>query len=133
MSNVPSEILDHILFINNAKYFGGDILINGLGLGVALFEILKSTRINSVTVVEKSLDVISLVFPYIKDTRVSVINADAFEWKPPKGYRYSTVWHDIWDDICSDNLPEMTRLHRKYAKRCMWQDSWCKSLCKRLR
>ena len=72
-----------------------------------------------------------MVTPYIKDKRVTIINADAFEWKPPKDQRYDVVWHDIWDNICGDNLPEMTKLHRKYGKKTDWQGSWCKYECKR--
>ena len=133
MSNTPAEISDHVRFIFRAK-LGGDILINGLGLGVALKEILKSTDVWTVTVIEKSEDVISLVAPtYRSDPRVTIIHADAFKWKPPKGKRYDAVWHDIWDNICTDNLSEMTKLHRKYGKCTDWQDSWCKELCRRYR
>lgn len=131
MSNTPAEISDHISFIFTAKR-NKNILINGLGLGVALTEILKSGAIETVTVIEKSEDVIKLVGPsFTNEPRVSIIHADAFEWKPPKGLKYDVVWHDIWDNICSDNLPEMTKLHRKYGKRTDWQGSWCKELCKR--
>ena len=124
MSNTPAEISDHICFIYRAKKNGGSILINGLGLGVALVAILESERVESVTVIEKSEDVIALVTPsFIHDERVGIIHADAFDWKPPKGVRYSSAWHDIWDDICEDNLSEITKLHRKYGKRCDWQGS----------
>lgn len=23
------------------------------------------------------------------------------------------VWHDVWDELCTDNLPQMHRLHRR--------------------
>jgi len=131
MSNTSAEIRDHTPFINKAKQ-GGHILINGLGLGVALKAILESPDVVSVTVIEKSEDVIALVAEhYLNDNRVAVIHADAFSFVPPKGKRYSAVWHDIWDNICSDNLPEMTKLHRKYGRRTDWQGSWCKVLCRR--
>ena len=131
MSNTQAEIRDLFEFIYKAKQ-GGNILINGLGLGVALTAILESNNIKSVTVIEKSVDVIALVEPsFLHDKRVNIIHADAFEWKPPKGIRYSVVWHDIWDDICSDNLPEMAKLHRKYGRKTDWQGSWCKELCRR--
>lgn len=129
MSNTPAEINDHCRFICQAKK-GGHILINGLGLGIALTAILSSEAIQSVTVIEKSADVIALVGPsFESDKRVTIIHADAFTWKPPRSIRYNAVWHDIWDDICADNLPEMTRLHRKYGRRSDWQDSWCKKEC----
>ena len=129
MSNTPAEINDLLAFINLSH---GSILINGLGLGVALSAILEKDIVSDVTVIEKSKDVISLVAPtYLQDKRVKIINEDAFEFKPPKGKRYDFVWHNIWSDICGDNLPEITKLHRKYAKRTSWQDSWCKWDCKR--
>lgn len=131
MSNTPAEIRDLIHFIRLAH---GSILINGLGLGVVLSAILQKEAILDVTIIEKSKDVINLVAPtYIQDERIEIINDDAFEFKPPKGKGYDFAWHDIWSDICADNLPEMTRLHRKYAKRTSWQDSWCKWDCKRRR
>jgi len=123
MSNTPSEIKDHLEFIKRAK---GNVLINGLGLGVSLSKILEKPEVESVTVIEKDLDVIRLVGPtYAKDSRVKIINADAYKWKS-NGVRYYVIWHDIWDDICEANLPEMTKLHRKYGKKCDWQGSWRK-------
>jgi 16S rRNA A1518/A1519 N6-dimethyltransferase RsmA/KsgA/DIM1 with predicted DNA glycosylase/AP lyase activity len=131
MSNTPDEIRDSRYFINIAK---GDVLINGLGLGVVLKAILDKPQINSVTVIESSQDVINLVAPtYKNDKRVTIIHDDAFTYTPPKGKRYNAVWHDIWDGITSDNLPEMTKLHRKYARKTDYQDSWCKSMCQRIK
>lgn len=130
MSNTPAEIDDHRYFIYRAE---GDVLINGLGLGVCVFGLLKRDRIDSITVIEISSEVIDLVAPYIKDDRVTIINADALEYKSPKGKRYHSVWHDIWDDICADNLPDMHKLHRKYGRRTYWQGSWCRGLCEMYR
>jgi hypothetical protein len=72
--------------------------------------------------------VIDLVAPHIADPRLTVICASAYDWQPPKGVRYNAVWHDIWDNLCTDNLVEMARLHRKYARRCDWQGSWGKEI-----
>lgn len=132
MSNTSAEIRDHLGFIYRAQRVGGHILINGLGLGVALKAILESHKVVSVTIIDISEDVIKLVAPtYEVDPRVTVIRADAYTWKPPKGVRYACVWNDIWDYLCGDNLPEMAKLHRKYGKRTDWQDSWGKELCRR--
>lgn len=132
MSNTQAEISDHLSFIYRAKRNGGHILINGLGLGVALVEILKSPTVRRIVIIEKSEDVINLVAPtFQNDPRVTIVHGDAFTWKPSMGERYDIVWHDIFDNICTDNLPLMTKLHRKYGKRCDWQGSWCKELCQR--
>ena len=129
MSNTPSEVSDHLSFIHRAQ---GKVLMNGLGLGVALKAILDKTEVESVTVIEKEQDVINLVGKYFMDNpKVQIIHADAFTWKPSKGVIYDVVWHDIWTDICSDNLPQMYKLHRKYGRRSKWQGSWCRELCER--
>jgi hypothetical protein len=130
MSNTSAEIRDHSEFFWQAK---GNILINGLGLGVAVKHLLTKKEVKHITVIEKSSDVIKLVASYYKDSRVSIINADAFEFQSKKGFKFDCVWHDIWDEICSDNLPEMHRLHRKYGRKAHWQGSWCRYQCERLR
>ena len=120
MSDTPAEKRDHMGFIWEAK---GRVLINGLGLGMCLGAVLLK-NVESVTVVEMDADVISLVADHYADPRVTIVHASAFDYQPPKGAHYNAVWHDIWDAICSDNLPEMHRLHHKYGRRADWQGSW---------
>ncbi len=126
MSNTPDEIRDFSTFVWKAT---GSVLVNGLGIGVLLNALLLKDDITKITVIEKSTDVIKLVKAYITDKRVTIINADAFEYKSPKGERYDAVWHDIWDYICADNLDEMIKLHRKYGRKADYQESWCRSQC----
>ncbi len=122
MSNTPDEIRDHYPLYRNA---GGQVLINGLGLGVCIEMILE--KVWHITVIEKSEDVIKLVGPYYRENpKVTIIHADAFDFKPPKGVKYNAVWHDVWNAICIDNLPEMALLHRKYGRITEWQGSWKK-------
>jgi hypothetical protein len=128
MSNTPDEIRDFQHFTRKAH---GNILINGLGLGVVITELLSKKDIQSITVIEASDDVIKLVAPSFNDPRLTIIHADAYTYQPPKNAAYDFVWHDIWDYICADNLPQMSRLHRKYGKRAKWQDSWAKHECQR--
>ena len=73
---------------------------------------------------------------------MDIVQADAFTVKlprpslflhVPRDTRYDVVWHDIWDNICADNLPEMHRLHRRYGRRCDWQGSWARWHCERQR
>lgn len=127
MSDTPAELRDHWEPVWKAS---GNCLINGLGLGIILAACLAKDDVESVTVIEKSSDVIALTAPHFDDHRVKIIQADAYTWQPPKSQRYNIVWHDIWDYICGDNLPEMTKLHRKYGRRADWQGSWCKNECK---
>jgi len=133
MSDTFEEMRDHSEPIYRAS---GKCLINGLGIGLVLKNMLDKKEVKHVTVIEISKEVIDLVGKYYINKykeRVSIINANAYEWKPVKGMRYDVVWHDIWDDICSDNLPGMTKLHRKYGRICDWQGSWAKQECLRAR
>jgi hypothetical protein len=130
MSNTPSEMRDLYEFRRRVT---GDVLINGLGLGIATQIALATPEVSTVTVIEISENVIQLVAPHIADHRVTVIHDDAFKWSPSKGKRWNVVWHDIWDDICADNLEHMARLYRRYGRRCDWQGSWCRAECERAR
>jgi hypothetical protein len=129
LSNTSAEISDFRPFTRRAY---GRVLINGLGLGCTVAELLNKPGVNSVEVVEISYDVIRLVADFFKpDPRFILHHEDAFKFKPPRGARFDFIWHDIWDDICSDNLPQMSRLHRKYGRRVeVWQASWCRELCR---
>ena len=128
MSDTPAELGDLGRFRRGVY---GSVLINGLGLGIAAKMALEKEIVIDVTVIEASPDVIALVGPHLACSRLTIIHADAYEWKPPKGRRWNTVWHDIWDDICADNLEGMKRLHRKYGRRADWQESWCRFQCER--
>lgn len=127
MSDTPAERWDHYGFVRAAKEH---VLINGLGIGMCLKAALAKPEVTRATVIEIDQDVIDLVGPsYSDDLRVDIVCMSAFDYKPPKGTRYGAVWHDIWPHICTDNLPEMHRLHRKYGRRTNWQGSWCRERC----
>jgi len=127
MSDTPAEMRDHYEAVRQAK---GSCLINGLGIGMVLKNILLNPDVTDVTVVEISQDLIDLVAPHYVDQRLTIVCADAFAYKPPKGKVYDMVWHDIFDTICADNLEDMKRLHRKYARCSRWQGSWCRAECR---
>ncbi len=129
MSDTPDERRDHYEPVLRAR---GHVLINGLGIGMVLAAVLKKSEVTQVTVVELDPDVVALVGPaYEADSRVQIVTSSAYDYQPPKGERYGAVWHDIWDTICGDNLPEMTKLKRKYGRRADWQGCWCEYECKR--
>lgn len=124
MSDTPAEILDHLEVIGRAT---GQVLLNGLGLGVVLRACLLKDKVEHVTVIEVAPEVVELVEPHWRSQfgdRFTVHIADALTWEPPKGVRYDVIWHDIFESICSDNMPVMTQLKRRYGKRCNWQGCW---------
>lgn len=121
MSDTRREYNEHSNLFSKAH---GTILVNGLGLGCCLNVLLHLPRVDEITVIEINKNVIELVSPAFSDPRLTIIHADAFEYRSPKNKRFNVVWHDIWPDKCLDYLSEMTKLHRVYGKRCDWQESW---------
>lgn len=117
----------------------GDVLIAGLGIGLILVPILADPEVKSVTVVEKYRDVIDLVEPPLRKLKggkkLQVVEADIFTWEPPAGKKWDCIYFDIWPTICTENLAEMEKLHRRYARRktsrYAWMDSWERATLKR--
>lgn len=129
MTDAEFERLSNLAIIRAAK---GDVLIAGLGIGLILPPIQATCT--SVTVVEKSADVIALVAD--KFPGVRVVHADILDWKPQAGSRWDTIYFDIWPDICTDDLAEATRLHkrfRKYLRPDGVMDSWCRHAVRMIR
>lgn len=131
MSDTPDELDDHRYAIARAK---GHVLVNGLGLGCYLSCVLAKPEVTAVTIVEQSADVIKLVAGHFlpkHSKQLEIIHASAFDWKPPTDAHYGFAWHDIWDFICGDNVPEMAKLKRKYARKAELQGCWCEYQAKR--
>jgi len=131
MSDTPAEARDLSPFVWRAK---GNVLINGLGLGLLVQRLGNRPEVGHITVIEKSEDVLRLVRAHYEamfGDRLTIIHGDAYEWQPPKGVRYNAVYHDIWDNLCVDNLPGMSRLKRKYGRRTDFQMCWGEAFCRR--
>lgn len=124
MSDTHAEFMDGLHFISKAKRLGGRVLVNGLGLGVVLGHLLEEDSIEHIDVVEIDEDVIRLVAPSFEDGRVTVHHADAFAIRWPKGTEWQSAWHDVWQNICCDDLKEHERLTRKYRGRVEYQECW---------
>ena len=128
MADTPDEMLDHLECFEQAKARGGRVLIHGLGLGLIARAVLSLENVTHVDVVEVDYDVIKLVRPafinHVQNGRMSIRHGDCFSnrWLPED--RWTVVWHDIWQGMVEENLPEMDRLHRLFADRCDWQGSW---------
>lgn len=136
MSDTPMEIKTNQTIINRAH---GRVLIGGLELGLILLELQKNKRIEIVTVVEKNSEVIDLVLPHLKlDDRFSVVKGDIFQYTFSKLTKFDTIYFDIWNSICGDNVEEMVELKKKYAKhfnkdnKFSYLGCWRESDCKRL-
>ncbi len=112
----------------------GDVLIAGLGLGMVLLPILRKPEVCSVLVIEKHAEVIALVEAQLRRALKShearkfhVVHADIFDWVPPAGCQWDCIYFDIWNGICTDNLKQITKLKRRFARRKVpggWLDAW---------
>ncbi len=130
MSDTKAEKIEHY----PALAATGNVLITGLGMGMILPFILCNSAVTAVTVVEKSPDVIGLSAAHFAHSKLTVIEGDAHEWRPPVGTRYDFCWHDIWTDLCGDNLEGMAKLTRKFARYGKpVQDCWGRDYLRRER
>ena len=91
----------------------GDVLIAGLGIGLILDPLFE--KCTSVTVIEKYPDVISLVAKHFP--RATVIHADIFEWNPPAGSSWDTIYFDIWPGIGDQEVADGKKLERRFKRR----------------
>jgi hypothetical protein len=130
---------ERVTSLEVVKRAHGRMLVAGLGLGMILHPILKKRSVHRVTVVEKFPDVVDLIAPTLPNTeKLNIIAGDIFNWKPPRGARYDVIWFDIWPDVGPHRLPEMARLHRRFARylnrsnpKC-WMESWHRTEAKRI-
>ncbi|MFB7858931.1 hypothetical protein [Rhodococcus qingshengii] len=128
MSDVKAERRDHLIVLQKvATLKAKRVVLNGLGLGMVLKGVLEFDHVEHVDVVEIDPRIIKLAGThYQQDPRVHIHLADAYNqiklW--PRGACWDVGWSNIWADITTDNLPDMTRLNRSYGRRCTWHGCW---------
>lgn len=124
MSDTRMEKNSNIEFVRRAF---GDVFISGLGIGLIIHNIKEKVEkgiVTSVTVIEKSQDVIDLVSPYYKDMDIKYICGDVMEYKPKKEEKYDTIYFDIWPFISTDNLEDMRKLSYVWRSHKKDKGSW---------
>lgn len=127
MTDTPMEKRTNLGFMSKAK---GRVLVAGLGIGMILHKLLEKPEVTEVVVVEKYPDVIKLVaesLPEVPGKELIHVCADIFDWKPVKGEKFDTIYADIWPDICTDNLKDITKLKRRFRSSLApggWMGAW---------
>lgn len=133
MSDTSDERRDHIPFVREVdRQSLKTVLVGGLGLGMVAAALAILPTVERVTIIEKDEDVIALVGPWLREVyadaqiELEIIHGDATDPKPlfPRDQRWDAAWHDIWEELCTDNLTEMGNMGRRYARRVGWQDFW---------
>lgn len=122
MTDTDLELRTNQEFIDNAK---GDILIGGLGIGLLIKNLeskLNSGEVTSVIIVEKNIDVITLVRPIFSEIiskyNIKLVNDDIFTWITTidsDEVHFDTIYFDIWSCISPDLLEEGYELMMKYS------------------
>lgn len=115
MSVKPNEIETMQKPIENAR---GKVLAYGLGLGYFAFMASMKSTVDSVTVVEKSADIIELfsqeILPQFPNKqKIKIIQADAYEYaqQAAPGENFDYIFSDIWHDT-GDGLSMYLKLRR---------------------
>lgn len=114
MEDTPFELATHLGFIMGAY---GRVLVTGLGLGCVVRGLLLNPRVESVTVIENSKDVLKMVAPYMGSTKVKIIEADALEWTAKNTSRFDCAWHDLWTDRAAGE-PHLDFWHVDLLRKC---------------
>ena len=95
----------------------GKILIAGLGLGMILFQLQEMKNVEKITVVEKSLELISFIKMIVGDKlseKINIVNSDIFKYETDE--KFDLIYFDIWNNVCGDNWEDMIELKMKFKK-----------------
>ena len=96
MSDTPVEQIQHD---REMKFLDGDVIVGGLGLGYCLTVLRDDPHVKSVRVVEKSKEVIDLVWPHLDlpSDKFEIVHADLFDFlKSYDGPTVDSCFYDIW-------------------------------------
>ncbi len=114
MSDTPQE---RLMMYNNARASNGHILIGGLGLGI--YPQYVAPRARSITIVERSADIVAIVWPAVEPALSSAMNGvrprlviadmETFLLRPPSEL-YDTIFLDTWEELNAVRLPQINRL-----------------------
>lgn len=123
MQDSAQEYYEHQPLWNNAR---GDILIGGLGIGLVNEYLVTKPEVTSVTIIEKYPEVIDLVWEHCaRDSRFTLVQADAETWVPPSGSRWDYAWFDTWLGNNPMNCDEYEQyMTAKYSQYCTTVAVW---------
>lgn len=142
MTDTDAELLDmrdfYVHLMALSRHDQPHVLVTGLGMGLAAKMALDSICVPHVTVVERDQRVIDHIGGVLLGLpggdRLTIVHDDAFEYNPePRSV--DLAWHDIWLDICADNVEEFKRIRQHYGRamrRSKNQLCWVEPECQRL-
>ena len=133
MSSNLFERLTNQNFIDHAK---GDIIIFGLGLGLVIFPLLNDSEITSITVIDKSVDIIDNIGPIIKkydvNDKLTIINGDVFTYyQQLNDAKFDVAYFDYWNIVDStiyNDMETLKELYKNNIKETGQLMYWCEDL-----
>ena len=130
MMAVPSEFYTNDPYAKKAK---GNVITFGLGIGYFTYMTLLNKNVDSITIIEKSKEVIDLFkeikkyFPHPE--KIKIINADAFDYfKENKLKKYDYIYVDIWQSN-EDGRIIIEKLLEQYNPPLDKCDFWIEKSC----
>lgn len=114
MEDTDFELRTHLAFVRQAF---GRVLITGLGLGCVARGLLANPRVEHVTCIEQSSNVLRLVAPYMPTERLTIVRAEAVEWCRQNQTRFDCAWHDLWTDR-EKGEPHLDLRHMELIRAC---------------
>lgn len=94
-SDTPIEVYSQIIAFRQAY---GNVLVSGLGLGMATKLLSNLPGVDRIFVVEKEKAIINLIEPQIRDTPklTNIFHADIFKFLDNPKIRFDFAYHDVW-------------------------------------
>ncbi len=129
MMAVPSESLTNDPY---AKKAHGNIVTFGLGIGYFVYMAMLNENVKSITVIEKSKEVIEL-FKEIRNqfpnTKLEIINGDAYDYFNEKYLsNFDYIYVDIWKSS-DDGREIIEKLLKQYLPPLNKCDFWIENSC----
>lgn len=131
MLDAPSEMNTILPYAQKAK---GKVLTFGLGIGFYVYMALLNENVESVTIVERSSEVIQLFNTVLRpqfpsDKAINIIQGDAFDYfNEDTLNQYDSVFVDIWQSN-EDGLEIIEKLLEQYLPTFDQVDFWIESSC----
>jgi len=104
MTAAPPDLLDHRVVLDDAF---GDVVLTGLGMGVALVFADRNQRVKSVTVVERDQRVADLVLPmvtpHLRRLAPTLVMADADAYDPKRRFDFAFLDH-AYEDVSTETI-----------------------------
>jgi hypothetical protein len=131
MTDTPAEVRDVELVDDvMSDHPGGTMLIVGLGIGLVLHRAIVRRGMSAIDVVEREERVLRAVAPHYLELahahgcELHFHCADIHQWKVPRGSTWDIGFFDIWPTIDQEDMPEVTRLRKRFHSRTNTFVAW---------